>query len=346
MFRFQDPFYLIVSIVVICAMLMVFWIYRRRQSILRSRFADESMMRKISVEASVKRINYKFYIFLCAVILILVALARPQFGSKLREQSSNGVEVIIATDVSNSMLAEDFKPNRLERTKSAIMQLLSQLKDHRIGLIVFAGDAFVQLPVTSDFMAARGFVNGISPSMVPVPGTSLSSAIDLASRSYSSSSDKSRVLILVTDGESHDDDPLAAAKQAYENGITIYTIGIGTPQGAPLSIGGQMVKDENGDIVVSKLNEEILQQIAKQGNGLYVRASESQLGLQDILNNVDNMQKQEFSSKVFDEYNDQFHYLLIIALALLVLEFFMMERKNKVFRNITVFEKESDDDGQ
>lgn len=308
---------------------------------MQERFADAGLLKQLSPMASPKRVRYKFSLLTIAIGLILLALAQPQFGSKLKEKKSRGVEIIIATDVSNSMLAEDFKPNRLERTKNAISQLLTQLTDHRVGLIVFAGDAFVQLPVTSDYVAAQSFISSISPSSVPTPGTSISSALDLATRSFSSTSDKSRVMIVVTDGESHDDDPIASAKAASEAGITIYTIGIGTPQGSPITINGEMLRDEKGEIVVSKLDEQKLQEIAAQAGGLYVRASENQLGMQEILKRIDQMQKEEYKSLVFQEYNDQFYYILALSVLILIIEFLMIERKNKLLSKITIFKKEN-----
>lgn len=308
---------------------------------MQERFADAGLLKQLSPMASPKRVRYKFSLLTIAIGLILLALAQPQFGSKLKEKKSRGVEIIIATDVSNSMLAEDFKPNRLERTKNAISQLLTQLTDHRVGLIVFAGDAFVQLPVTSDYVAAQSFISSISPSSVPTPGTSISSALDLATRSFSSTSDKSRVVIVVTDGESHDDDPIASAKAASEAGITIYTIGIGTPQGSPITINGEMLRDEKGEIVVSKLDEQKLQEIAAQAGGLYVRASENQLGMQEILKRIDQMQKEEYKSLVFQEYNDQFYYILALSVLILIIEFLMIERKNKLLSKITIFKKEN-----
>lgn len=341
MFRFAEPLFLIILAVVVPVMVLLFWIYRRRQRRMQARFADAGLLKQLSPMVSPKRVRYKFWLLTIAVGLVLLALAQPQFGSKLKEKKSRGVEIIIATDVSNSMLAEDFNPNRLERTKNAISQLLTQLTDHRVGLIVFAGEAFVQLPVTSDYAAAQSFISSISPSIVPVGGTSISSALNLATRSFSSTSDKSRVVIVVTDGESHDDDPIASAKAASEAGITIYTIGIGTPQGSPITINGEMLRDENGEIVVSKLDEKKLQEIAAQAGGLYVRASENQLGMQEILKRIDQMQKEEYKSLVFQEYNDQFHYILSLAILILIIEFLMIERKNKLLSKITVFKKEN-----
>ena len=213
-------------------------------------------------DASTGRMKLKFILFTTAVILVILAAARPQFGSKLREQKSEGIEMMLAVDISNSMLAEDFEPNRLERTKYAINKLFDGLEQDRVGVIVFAGDATVQLPITSDYRMAKAFAKRISPSMASVQGTSIGKALSLAEMSFSSGSGDSRVIILITDGEDHEGNVMQAAERAAEQGIRIFTIGIGTPEGAPIEIGGEFIKDEKGDMVVSKLDEKMLQEIA------------------------------------------------------------------------------------
>ncbi len=268
---------------------------------------------------------------------MILALGQPQFGAKLHEVTRKGVEIMLAVDVSNSMLAEDFAPNRLERTKNAVNRLIEQLDKDRVGMVVFAGDAYIQLPITSDYISAKSFVNGLNPNMVPVQGTSLARALEVATRSFSDQSRQSRAIILITDGESHDDDPIAAAQLAKEQGVVVYTVGIGTPEGAPITIGGETIKDENGQMVVSKLDEQTLQQIAVLTGGSYVRATDMQIGLNEILKQIDRMEKKEFSSMAFSEYNDQFHYLLACALVLLLVEFMMLDRKNRWLSRISIF---------
>ncbi|MCH5305867.1 MAG: VWA domain-containing protein [Rikenella sp.] len=336
MFRFAQPEYLwfLLSVPLIIA---VYLLYRYGQKRRLERFGDLRVIEGLMPDASPRRVRNKFVLTVIALIWMILALGQPQFGSKLREVTRKGVEIMLAVDVSNSMLAEDFAPNRLERTKNAVNRLIEQLDKDRVGMVVFAGEAYIQLPITSDYISAKSFVSGLNPNMVPVQGTSLARAIELSVRSFSEQSRQSRALILVTDGESHDDDPIAAAQLAKEAGVVIYTVGIGTPQGAPIVIGGEMMKDEEGQIVVSKLDEQLLQQLAVLTGGSYVRASERSVGLDEILRQIGQMEKKEFSSMAFSEYNDQFHYLLALAFVFLLLEFSMLDWKNRFWTRISIF---------
>lgn len=336
MFRFAEPQYLYI-LIILPILVAVFVIYRRAQRKRLARFGDMEIIAQLMPEASPRRVRNKFILLMVVFALLIAALAQPQFGAKLREVKRSGVEIMLAVDVSRSMLAEDFKPNRLERTKNAVSRLVEQLEKDRVGMVVFAGDAFIQLPITSDYVSAKTFIRTISPDIVPVQGTSLSKAIELASRSFSEQSQKSRAIILVSDGESHDDDPIAAAQAAKEKGIIIYTVGIGTPEGAPIAIDGEMMKDEEGNMVVTKLSEETLQQIAVLTGGAYIRATNQSVGLDEILKRIKAMEQQEFSSLAFAEYNDQFHYLVALALALLLFEFVMIDRKNRILSRISIF---------
>ncbi len=337
MFRFAHPEYLWLLPLLIALAAGVFYLYRKAQRRRLARFGDWEVIRPLIPEASPRRVRNKFVLFGSSLALMIVALAQPQFGAKLHEVKREGVEIMLVVDVSNSMLAEDFAPSRLERTKNAIRRLVEQLDKDRVGMVVFAGEAYIQLPITSDYISAKGFIDGLSPSLVPVQGTSIGRAIELGTRSFSEQSQQSRAMILITDGESHDDDPLAAAQAAKEAGVVIYTIGMGTPAGAPISIGGEFIKDSTGQIVVSKLDEELLQQIAVLTGGGYIRASEQSVGLNEILNQIKAMEKKEFSSMAFAEYNDQFHYLLGIALVLLLVEFLILDRKNRWLSKISIF---------
>ncbi|CDN30264.1 BatB [Mucinivorans hirudinis] len=336
MFRFAEPYYLY-ALLLIPTLIVLFVVYRRAQKRRLAKFGDLAIIAQLMPEASPKRVRNKFILLLIVVGLMVVALAQPQFGAKLREVKRKGIEIMLAVDVSKSMLAEDFKPNRLERTKYAASRLVEQLEDDRVGMIVFAGDAFIQLPITSDYVSARGFINSVSTDIVPVQGTSIAKAIELATRSYSENSNKSRALVIISDGESHDDDPVAAAQQAKESGIIIYTVGIGTPEGAPISINGEMMKDEEGNMVVSKLDEQTLQQLAVLTGGTYVRATNQSVGLDEILKRIKAMEKQEFNALAFAEYNDQFHYLVALALLILLIEFIMLDRKNRILSKISIF---------
>lgn len=336
MFRFAQPQYLYLLALLPLAIL-IYLVYRRARTRRLARFGQIEIIGQLMPEASPRRIRNKFVILSLALTVMVAALAQPQFGSKLQEVKRNGVEIMLAIDVSNSMMAEDFAPNRLERTKNAVSRLIEQLGKDRIGMVVFAGEAYVQLPITSDYISAKSFISGLSNTMVPVQGTSISKAIELAARSFSEQSHKSRSIILITDGESHDDDPIATAQLAKDNGIIINTIGIGTPEGAPITINGEIMKDDQGNIVVSRLDEEKLQQIAVLTGGSYIRASEQSVGLDEILKQIGQMEKKEFASMAFSEYNDQFHYLLAAALALLLIEFVMIDRKNRILARISIF---------
>ena len=285
------------------------------------------------------RVHTKFILFTLAFVAMVFAAARPQFGAKLREQKSEGVEMMLVVDVSNSMLAEDFTPNRLDRTRFAIDKLFTQLNQDRVGVVVFAGEAKVQLPITTDYRMARSFTKRLSPQLVDVQGTDISDAIDLASLSFSQREDASRVMILITDGEAHDNDAVVAAERAAERGIRIFAIGIGSPQGAPIKVGGEFIKDEKGEMVVSRLNEQLLQQITEIGKGGYIRASNAEFGLSEIVDEIAKMEKSERSTLTFDEYNEQFHWILWFVLGLLLLEGLLLDRRNPRLRKFNIFEK-------
>ena len=338
MFRFATPGYLYLLLLLpLLAGLYVYAVRSRRRAL--ERFADEAVLPGLMPEASPVRLRLKFVLLCLGLGFIILALARPQFGSKLREVTRQGVEMMLAVDVSNSMLAQDFEPSRLERTKFAIDRLTQQLEQDRIGLIVFAGDAYMQLPITSDYVAARSFAAQISPTMVSKQGTAIGAAIDLAASSFSSGSEGSRVIVVISDGENHEDDALAAAKAAAEKGIRIYTIGIGTPEGAPISIDGEFIKDEQGDMVVSKLDEQMLEQIALTTGGAYIRATNRSLGLDEIVQKINEVEKKELTSTVFEDFNEQYQYLIGLALALLLLEFAMLERRSRLLARFNIFRK-------
>ena len=336
MFRFAHPEYLYLLLAAPALIALFAWaLYDRRRRL--ARFGDPATVATLMPDASTGRMKLKFILFTTAVILVILAAARPQFGSKLREQKSEGIEMMLAVDISNSMLAEDFEPNRLERTKYAINKLFDGLEQDRVGVIVFAGDATVQLPITSDYRMAKAFAKRISPSMASVQGTSIGKALSLAEMSFSSGSGDSRVIILITDGENHDDDAIAVAERAAQMGVKIFTIGIGTPEGAPIQIGGEFIKDEAGEMVVSKLNEEMLARIADITGGAYVRSSKQSIGLDEIVKAINEMEQTELSMVRFEEFNEQYQYLLIAALVLLLLEFVVLDRRNPLLAHLNIF---------
>ena len=338
MFRFANPQYLWLLLAV-PALVLLYWAAARSRRKRLARFGRPEVLDELTPEVSTGRTLLKFILFCTAVALLVLAVARPQFGSKLREEKAQGVEMMLVVDGSNSMLAEDFEPNRLERTKYAVNKLFDGLQQDRVGLVVFAGEPKVQLPITSDYRMAKAFARRIDPSLVSVQGTAIGKALSQALLSFSGDTEDShsRVVILITDGENHDDDALAAARRAAEMGIRIYTIGIGTPEGAPIQIGGEFIKDEKGDMVVSKLNEEMLAQIADITGGVYVRSTKQSIGLDEIVKSINEMEQTELSMMRFEEFNEQYQYLLIAALALLLAEFLLLDRRNPLLAHLNIF---------
>ena len=301
--------------------------YLRRRR-LRS-FGDETLVRELMPSWSASKGWIRVVLFSLAFFFFVIGLARPQIGAKLTERKMKGAEVMIALDVSNSMLAEDYSPNRLERAKLAVSRMTDKLQDDRIGLIVFAGTSFVQLPITTDFVSAKMFLSSINTESVPIQGTALEDALRTAGRSFSAQSEKSRVIILISDGENHEGDPVGTAKMLAEEGIKVYTIGVGSTQGQPIPMKGELLKDKDGNIVVSRLDEKTLREIAQAGGGAYIHAGNEEFGLNPIINDIRKMEDEEFSSTVFEEYDEQYMYFLGIALVLFVTEMLIGGRRSR-----------------
>lgn len=293
------------------------------------KFGDEALVSRLMPSYSEGKTWIRLVLFSIGFIFFIIGLSRPQIGARLKEHETKGAEIMIVLDVSNSMLAEDYSPNRLERAKLAISRLVDKLRDERIGLIVFAGNSFVQLPITTDYVSAKMFLNSISTESVPVQGTAMGDAISTAMKSFSLQSEKSRAVIVITDGENHEDDPVSAAQQAAELGVRVFTIGVGSPEGKPIPFEGELLKDKNGDIVVTRLDESILRDVADAGNGLYVRAGTSEFGLNPVINEIKKMEDEKYSSVVFEEYDEQFMNFFAIALIFFVLEMLVGDRKPK-----------------
>ncbi len=340
LFRFANPDYL--YLLLLLPVMVILWIInegRKKRALLR--IGDPGLVRKLMPELSGIRPSVKFIFELAAITGIIIVLARPQFGSRLEEVKKQGVEVIIALDVSNSMLSEDIQPNRLTRAKQALTRLIDDLNNDKIGLIVFAGDAYTQIPITTDYISAKMFLEAISPDMVPKQGTAIGAAIDLGMRSFSPGEGKSKAMIIITDGENHEDDPVAKATEAAKAGIVIHTIGIGSAEGVPIpmTVNGrkEYLKDIDGNTVISKLDEDILKKIALAAGGSYVRATNTDIGLDEIYTEIKRMRKQEMESTMYTEYNDQFQIFAGIAIFLMILDFIIMERKNRKLANIRIF---------
>ena len=311
--------------------LVGYGVWRSMRSRRLRKFGDEELVKALMPSWSGSKGWVRMILFSLAFAAFVIGLARPQIGAKLSEHKTHGAEIVICLDVSNSMLAEDYSPNRLDRAKLAISRLTDKLKDDRIGLIVFAGSSFVQLPVTTDYVSAKMFLGSIDidTESVPIQGTAMGDAIITGIRSFSAQSEKSRVIIIISDGENHEDDPVAAAKEAAENGIRVYTVGVGSSEGQPIPVDGGLLKDKDGEIVVTKLDEDMLRQVAKAGNGAYVHAGNDEFGLNPIIDDIRRMEDEEFGSVVFEEYDEQYMYFFGIALALLVIEMLIGARRPK-----------------
>ncbi|MBP5486635.1 MAG: VWA domain-containing protein [Bacteroidales bacterium] len=303
------------------------WMGARRRRL--RKFGDEALVNDLMPSWSRSKRWVRAVIYSLAFTFLVFGLSRPQIGAKLKEYKAKGAEIMIALDVSNSMLAQDYSPNRLERAKLAISRITDKLQGDRIGLIIFAGSSFVQLPITSDYVSAKMFLSNISTSSVPIQGTAIGDAINTSVRSFSAQSEQSRAIIVITDGENHEDDAVAAAAQAAEVGVKVYTIGVGSQEGQPIPMDGGLLKDKEGNIVVTRLDEETLKQIAQAGGGAYVHAGNDEFGLTPIISEIQKMQDEEFNSVMFEEYDEQFMYFLGVALALLVLEMLIGERRSR-----------------
>lgn len=341
MFRFANPYFLYLLLVV--PFLVGLFLYSRLVQKQRLEvFGNPDLLKSLMPEVSVIRPQVKFYLLLLAYILIIFGLARPQFGSKMETSQRKGVEAILAIDISNSMMAQDVDPNRLERTKMILSKLVDQMADDKLGIIVFAGDAFVQLPITSDNVSAKMFLSSITPGLIQRQGTAIGSAIDLGIRSFGDQqSEVGRTIIVITDGENHEDDAIEAAKLAQEKGIVVHVVGVGKPDGSPIPEAGTMSfkKDKDGNVIVSKLDEAMCQKIAAAGKGIYVRADNSNMALKVLSKEINNMQQGNLEIKTYSQYDEKFFVFAWIALLILIAEAFILVRQNKKLNKIKWFDR-------
>lgn len=341
MFRFANPYFLYLLLVV--PFLVGLFLYSRLVQKQRLEvFGNPDLLKSLMPEVSVIRPQVKFYLLLLAYILIIFGLARPQFGSKMETSQRKGVEAILAIDISNSMMAQDVDPNRLERTKMILSKLVDQMADDKLGIIVFAGDAFVQLPITSDNVSAKMFLSSITPGLIQRQGTAIGSAIDLGIRSFGDQqSEVGRTIIVITDGENHEDDAIEAAKLAQDKGIVVHVVGVGKPDGSPIPEAGTMSfkKDRDGNVIVSKLDEAMCQKIAAAGKGIYVRADNSNMALKVLSKEINNMQQGNLEIKTYSQYDEKFFVFAWIALLILIIEAFILVRQNKKLNKIKWFDR-------
>lgn len=341
MFRFANIefLWLLCSIPVLIGAYILYTYHKRRQI---AAFGDKALMSELMPNASKVRPALKFSILMVALTLLIIAVARPQIGVRETKDTQQGIEAMIAVDISNSMLAEDVAPCRLDRAKQMISKLVDNMSNDRVGLVIFAGESFVQLPITSDYSSAKMFLGMISPELIRMQGTAIGAALDMCVEGFDDElSDAGRAIIIITDGENHEDDAVEAAQRAHAAGIHVIVVGIGTPEGTTIPIPGtaSYIKDKEGNLVVSKLNEDMCRQIAEAGEGVYVHCDNTNTALRAIQKELENMNlaKGEFEGVEYKDYNEQFASFAIVALVLLIIEFFIFSRKNKTISKLDIF---------
>ena len=339
MFRFANPDFLYLLLILpLLVALFLYSNYRRRQKI--QKYGDPTMLEALMPNVSKHRPDLKFWLTFSALALIILMLARPQFGSKMETVKRSGVEAVIALDISNSMLAEDVIPNRLEKSKKLISRLVDTFNNDKVGMIVFAGEAFTQLPITSDYISAKMFLESIDPSLITTQGTDISAAIRLAMKSFTPNEGVGRAIIVITDGENHEGGALEAAKEATEKGMQVFIVGVGSPEGTPIPTergSNNFRKDKDGNVIVTRLNEQMCQEIAKAGNGLYIRVDNSNAAEKILNNEIAKLAKTDVESQVFTEFDEQFQALAWLILIILIIEMLILERKNPLFKNVRLF---------
>ena len=339
MFRFANPdiLYLLLLLPLIVA-LYLYSNHRRRQNI--RKYGDPSLLKELMPTISKYRPDVKFWLMFSALALIVVMLARPQFGSKMETVKRSGVETVIALDISNSMLAEDVTPSRLEKAKKLISRLIDTFNNDKVGLNVFAGEAFTQLPITSDYISAKMFLESINPSLISTQGTDIGAAIRLAMQSFTPNDGVGRAIIVITDGENHEGGAIEAAQEAAEKNMQVFILGIGSPEGSPIPVergSNDFRRDSKGDIIVTKLNEQMCQEIAKAGNGVYIRVDNSNSAEKVLNEEIAKLAKSDVESQIFTEFDEQFQALAWLILILLIIEMLILERKNPLFKNVRLF---------
>lgn len=339
MLRFEDPIYLwlLLLIPLMLAVRMLSW---RKYTKKLKKLGDPQLVRSLMPDVSRTRPTVKFVLLLCALAVLILMVARPQMGSKISHEKRNGIEAIVCLDISRSMLAEDVVPSRLSKSKMMVENLFDHFTNDKVGLIVFAGDAFVQLPITSDYVSAKMFLQNCDPSLIQTQGTDLGRAISLAQHSFTQQDHVGRAVIVITDGEDHEGSALEAAKAAHKAGINVFILGVGDPKGAPIPMGdGSYLKDNAGQTVMSALNEQMCQEVAKAGSGTYIHVDNTSDAEEELNDQLTKLQKGETSSVIYSEYDEQFQAFGIIAIILFVVEALLLEAKNPAFKGIKLFKK-------
>ena len=338
MFKFAHPNALFLYILLLMVAVVYFMARSRRKKAL-SRYGNPELLSEMMPEVSTSRPALKFWLTFTALCFMVLLLARPQFGTKMETVTRQGIETVIALDISNSMLAEDVAPNRLEKSKNIISKLVEGFADDKVGLIVFAGDAFIQLPITSDFISAKIFLESIDPGLIARQGTNIKAAIDMATRSFTPKEGVGKAIIIITDGENHEGGAMEAAKSAAEKGMMVYVMGVGSPEGAPIPVGsGEYRRDKKGNVIVTRLNEQMCQEIAAAGNGMYIRIENTNNAQRILQKEIDKLAKADIETTTYSEYDEQFAVMAWIAFVLLLIEMLIMMKKNPRIKGINLFD--------
>ena len=338
MFRFEDPIYLYLLVLIPILALIRFVSYRNQKKKLR-KFGDIHLLKELMPDVSRFRPSVKFWILQGALALLIIMLARPQLGTKINHEKRVGIETIIAMDISNSMRAEDIVPSRLDRSKMMVENLVDHFSNDKIGLIVFAGDAFVQLPITSDHVSAKMFLSSIDPSLIATQGTDIAKAIDMATHSFTQEEGIGKAIVVITDGEDHEGGAVESAKAAKDNGMRVYVLGVGSVNGAPIPIPGtgDYMKDNTGNTVMSALNEDMCKQVAQAGGGAYIHVENNSAAQDQLDNELDKLSKKETTTTMYSEFDEQFQAFGVLALLLLILEICILDRKNPLLKGLSLF---------
>ncbi|MFV0468172.1 MAG: VWA domain-containing protein [Dysgonomonas sp.] len=339
MFQFAQPIYLLLLLILpVLVIIFIFLNIRKKKDV--EKLGNLKTMKSLMSELSLKRSYLKFWITFAIITLAILMIARPQFGSKVEKIEKSGIELVIAIDVSNSMMARDVDPNRLAKAKQIMNRIISERKNDKVAIVVFAGEAFVQMPMTTDSQSAKLFLDNIDPSLVPVQGTAIGSALELSMRCFSNDTDADKSIVLITDGENHEGNGVELAAQAASQGIQVNVIGVGSAAGAGVpdsDNSNEYKKDSNGNPVVSKLNEQMCREIAQSGKGLYVLADNSNNALKSLQSELEKLQKKKIDGTTYSEYDEKYYILAWIVLALLIVEVCVFDKKNRIFRNVRLF---------
>jgi Ca-activated chloride channel family protein len=338
MFRFEKPEYLWLLSVVVLLALIRFVTYFNQKKRLR-KFGDPELIRQLAPNVSRWRPLVKFCLLELALTLIILMVARPQQANGISQEKRSGIEVVIAMDISNSMRATDVAPSRLDRAKMMVENLVENFINDKIGLIVFAGDAFVQLPITSDYVSAKMFLSTIDPSMIVNQGTDIAGAIQMATQSFTQQEHVGKAIIVITDGEDHEGGAVEAAKAAHDQGYNVYLLGIGSTNGSPVpdpETGNYMI-DNQGNTVMSRLNEQMCREIAQAGGGAYIHVDNNSSAQRLLDEELDKLEKGE--TTIYSDYSEQFQYAAAFAILLLIIEILILDRKNPLLKNIKLFKR-------